>query len=622
MSVERSQHSNSIMKDTMSTASNRNHLLSAITSAVTTAVILGVMTAASVRADMYQAPPFPGGVQAQATITSVTPAGTNTSVCWYGMQGWYSVEAQAIGSTNWTSLGRTAASDFAWCLTVPTGPGSNYLFRLNQNNAFVGSGGCAGCHGGQYNAWQTTAHAHAFGVITNEAAQQSLLTRCTVGYGQPTGFVSSNTTPYLENVGCENCHGPAAWHKYSDHSLIRPAVTLASEVCGGCHNQADSPIYSEWTNTLHAVVTPDVANGSSGITNTVNGPNRQMTCGPCHSGVDRLAMLENYESMIANYGTNLIYLTNIYTVRVGTSNVVVTNIVRGTTTVPVPLASDAAKYAVTCAVCHDPHVRERDDQLRNPVFSTNFFTFFTGTTLYTNIVNRWDGTLITNVSYMNNTFASQYNPNVQICAQCHNSRGGIWQGTSRPPHASDQYNILIGSVQTNYLNGTNITMISPHGLNDNGCTQCHMVSEVSPPSAGHNFEMNLDGCTAAGCHFSTFQAWGFMLGLQAETTNKIAQVVALLNQWATNKGPTLFTTNYSKYLQNSWEFTSRGNLSTITNNGPSTADQAKIPDGIKQARYNLYEISGDGSYGVHNPGYARYLLGLAKTNVQTEISKP
>ncbi len=177
-------------------------------------------------------------------------------------------------------------------------------------------------------------------------------------------------------------------------------------------------------------------------------------------------------------------------------------------------------------------------------------------------------------------------------------------------------------MQTNYLNGTNITRIAPHGLNPNGCVQCHMVSETSPASTGHTFTMNLNGCTPAGCHNSTFQAWGFMLGMQAETTNSIAQVVALLNQWATNKGPALFTTNYSKYLQNSWEFTTRGTLSTITNSGPSTADQAKVPDAIKQARYNLYEVAYDSSEGVHNPGYARYLLGLARTNVLTEISKP
>jgi hypothetical protein len=157
-----------------------------------------------------------------------------------------------------------------------------------------------------------------------------------------------------------------------------------------------------------------------------------------------------------------------------------------------------------------------------------------------------------------------------------------------------------------------------------------MVTQTTPASTGHSFSMNFsdisdgsfNGCIGSGCHNSTFQAWGFMTGLQAETTNSISQVVALLNQWATNKGPTLFTTNYPKYLQNSWEFTTRGTLSTITNNGPSTADQARIPDAIKQARYNLYEVAYDSSEGVHNPGYTRYLLSLARTNVVTEINKP
>src|SRR5678815_4745342 len=43
-------------------------------------------------------------------------------------------------------------------------------------------------------------------------------------------------------------------------------------------------------------------------------------------------------------------------------------------------------------------------------------------------------------------FTSKYNPNINVCAQCHNHRGASWTSTSRAPHHSPQYNILLGTV--------------------------------------------------------------------------------------------------------------------------------------------------------------------------------
>ena len=287
-----------------------------------------------------------------------------------------------------------------------------------------------------------------------------------------------------------------------------------------------------------------------------------------------------------------------------------------------PCGQEAAAFGPTCAVCHDPHANEIDPQLRNPKFSTNFFTFFNGSATTNLYFTNWMGVITTNTQYANDVFAAQYNPEIQICAQCHNSRGAAWQGTSRPPHHSPQYNLLIGAVQTNYLNGTNITMIAQHGTNALGCVRCHMHQErpetptdANPAKTGHSFEFALETCVGAGCHNSTFQAQGFMFGMQLETSNNIAQIVNRLNQWATNKGPALFTTNYPKYLENAWEFTSRGSLSTITNAGPSNADQAKVPALIKQARFNLYLVGYDQSLGVHSPPSTRFLLNDASNKV-------
>jgi hypothetical protein len=63
-------------------------------------------------------------------------------------------------------------------------------------------------------------------------------------------------------------------------------------------------------------------------------------------------------------------------------------------------------------------------------------------------------------------------------------------------------------------------------------------------------------------------------------------------------------------------------LASLTNAGPSAADQTKVPDPIKQARFNLYLVFHDGSLGAHNGEYSRFLLDTAKTNVLYQLGLP
>ncbi len=254
----------------MNSTKHRSNNNQATMARIAAVFIFSILVATSSRADMYPTPRHCRGRAGASDDHLGHPGGHQQHRVLVRHAGWSTVEATTNTAAGpWIPVGRTAASDFPWCVTVPNpDPTNSYQFRLNQTNGYAGSGACGGCHGDKYNEWWGTLHASAFIAITNELTQTNELVFRTVGYGQPTGFTSSSNTAYLKNVGCENCHGPAAWHKYSDHSLIRPAVTLSSAVCGGCHNQPDGPTYSEWTNSLHAVVTPDVAGGSSGITNT------------------------------------------------------------------------------------------------------------------------------------------------------------------------------------------------------------------------------------------------------------------------------------------------------------------------------------------------------------------
>ena len=313
--------------------------------------------------------------------------------------------------------------------------------------------------------------------------------------------MSVTGTPWLTGVGCENCHGPGGAHVYGSHNLVQPAATIAAQVCGGCHDGDMNPTYTEWTNSAHAAVTPDVA---SGFSDTPSGQSRMMSCGPCHSGATRDAMLQNYAFTQGGYLT-------------------------ASNALALPSGADARLYAQTCAVCHDPHSTNGGPfQLRSPLSSTNFFSYSTSLAGATNQF----GQLI------NLNFNSQYNANIQICAQCHNLRGALWTDTSRPPHNSLQYNMLLGDVG---VLGTNLAPYQPstHArFFTNQCVDCHMQaspfqSAALPANTGHQF--TVDSFTVCEqCHgpnASNLVDFAMNAFLPAQT----AQVTAALNFWAATK---------------------------------------------------------------------------------------
>jgi hypothetical protein len=56
--------------------------------------------------------------------------------------------------------------------------------------------------------------------------------------------------------------------------------------------------------------------------------------------------------------------------------------------------------------------------------------------------------------------------------------------------------------------------------------------------------------------------------------------------------------------------------------GPNTTEQLNlIPVNIRKARFNLYLLLYDGSYGVHNVLYGVTLLETARGWIQAELSK-
>jgi hypothetical protein len=239
------------------------------------------------------------------------------------------------------------------------------------------------------------------------------------------------------------------------------------------------------------------------------------------------------------------------------------------------------------------------NQLRNPIASTKDYFLSTS-----------------------DVFTSKYDPNINTCAQCHNHGGASWRSPDSPPHHSPQYNILLGTV------GALDPDVAPnlpatHSRIEKQCVACHMqtAGEQNGSSAvavvtGHTFEVNsYDIC--AKCHGNAATAKALATFARTVTSYQIQLLKTWLDAWALMKAPDALRI---KYGTRAWEYTTPGDLSP-GGSGPDSTEQGQIPDSIKQARFNLYLVLYDGSYGVHNGPLTSELLDTAQNWVQNAMNQ-
>jgi Cytochrome c554 and c-prime len=542
------------------------------------------LAAMSVRSQSVQhlTTPQPGGIPGLPVIGGIEQLTNGVRINWDGPSGYYQVY-QKGNSLNapWMAVGKANNLDR---YAVITQSYSNAFFRVSgPAPKYAGAQVCVTCHSSICRYEANTPHASAFSSANFAAlggqTNSSCLACHTVGYGLPTGFVSASKTPLLEGVQCENCHGPAANHANApDDPTLVPQVEIAATLCGGCHTTSHTsyttaPTFDEWSTSGHAAVVPHVLAAMSSSTSDIR------SCGVCHSGSARL--------MLINGADPAVFLTKDY------------------------------DMPITCAVCHDPHATNANPaQLRDPVASTNQFHFLSSD--------------VATVA----AFTAKYNSSTKInlCAQCHNDRGAAWMDTTNAPHHSLQYNFLLGSVGELFNGRTNLAAVfnpGPHsGLPSsasgsisktfyltNQCVACHMQSDPVVTSAhNHTFTPSYNVCL--NCH----DGQAAQAALTSDLSNQVATVITLLNEWAAFRAPPPLRTNGIV----AWEYSTSGGLTWTTNSagfvtswsltqpanftGPDAAGQALIPDNIKRARFDLYLVLNDGSFGVHNPPFARHLL--------------
>jgi len=358
-----------------------------------------------------------------------------------------------------------------------------------------------------------------------------------------------------------------------------PQVDIAATVCGGCHTTShttytNAPTFEEWSSSGHATVVPGALSSMASSTNNIN------SCGRCHSGSARLALIDGLNPAVT-------------------------------------LANDF-NVPITCVVCHDPHQTNANPaQLRNPLSSTNFFSLATSD-VFTN-------------KYLANT-------NINLCGQCHNSRGAAWTDTASAPHHSLQYNFLLGSVgefadgPATFNPGSHAGLPSSAVFSTNGmfyltnqCVSCHMQTVNAPYTIhSHTFAIiSHDVCM--NCHLTEPGQSATLV------SNNVALVIYELNLWAATMAPPALHTNGAVL----WEYTTPGGLIWQTNQtglvtswqqvnevnftGPDAAGQTLIPDNIKKARFDLYIVVNDGTLGAHNLTFAINLLNAAQTLVLEEL---
>lgn len=542
-------------------------------------IVIGALPAAA-QPVMHQSVTVRGGVPGVPIMSGISQVTNGMQITWDGPSGYYQVlqKSNSLTAGPWLPMGK--ATNLSRTATITT-LYSNAFFRVSgPSPKYAGYKACIVCHLNVCRYETNTEHASAFVNLPSSQKQNPTCLAChTVGYGLPTGFVSTNTTPLLAGVQCENCHGPAANHAAApDDPTVVPRVDIAAQVCGGCHNGTQShhpPTYEEWSASGHSAVVPGALSSMAGNPNSIS------SCGRCHSGSARLALIA---------GQN-------------------------------PSVTEANDYDVpiTCAVCHNPHaLAVWTNQLNGVITFTNTLTgvatVITNTALgpvYTNqilcaLASTNDFVLTTSA-----VFTNVYNPTINVCAQCHNDRGAAWTDTSRAPHHSPQYNMLIGTVGE-LVAGPTPGYPATHSRLEMQCAACHM--QATNTATGHTFEV-VTYQLCYNCHNDP-------AGVVAFATNSIAsqiqQTKFYLDYWATNVVPTAIP-QLEKYGTYAWEYTNPGDLSP-GGSGPSTADQTLVPNEIKKARFDLYMVFYDGSYGVHNGPYDVELLQNANAFVLGQIS--
>jgi len=206
---------------------------------------------------------------------------------------------------------------------------------------------------------------------------------------------------------------------------------------------------------------------------------------------------------------------------------------------------------------------------------------------------------------------------INICAQCHNHRGASWTSSNRPPHHSPQYNMLLGTV----------------GLLSSGWRKPTGFARVANQKTMCGLSY-ADNQLRQRVPTRSHRPW---------LRSQIIRDLPLLSSAARAIGPIHCQRDFQPSPNHQGRIRRLGNdqgAGAIAHQlwqpsvgihqpgrpvgwrpGPGSSEQALVPVNIQKARFNLYLVLYDGSYGVHNGPFAVTLLDTAQTWVEEELNK-
>lgn len=269
---------------------------------------------------------------------------------------------------------------------------------------------CGNCHSGKQELWQETAHAQAWSSLMASGASQDACEACHTVSAKgnqaakdSVAWVATKDARY-NDVQCESCHGGGLKHVLNpDLAANKPLASIAvdenlSYGCAECHSGTHNPYAEEWKASGHAEFR------ESRHTNP--------ECSKCHDA----------KGVLAAWGVKSNFLE----------------------------ASNPTAYmTVTCAVCHDPHNKANEHQVRIAITARD---------------------------------TSQ-----NLCMRCHQRRAVPDPTSTRGPH-SPQGPLLLGLAgwfppNFPYARGA---LVASHGSDRNPklCVTCHMTNQEFTDATG------------------------------------------------------------------------------------------------------------------------------------------
>lgn len=160
--------------------------------------------------------------------------------------------AESEARSNSTTLLESWLASSRMRVTIqPSGSDSS---RAESFPTLVTSEACSQCHVAQYMKWANTAHAHATDPLPPRALEfEASCLDCHATGSKPATATDKLALAQLQNVHCEQCHGPGSNHAAKPGKGYGRVADLKT-ACGSCHTSETSPdfdLQAAWAKIKH-----------------------------------------------------------------------------------------------------------------------------------------------------------------------------------------------------------------------------------------------------------------------------------------------------------------------------------------------------------------------------------